>query len=402
MDILMPQLGETVDEGTIAAWHKKVGDEVEKGEMLLDVETDKVATEIPAPISGVLRSIDVPEGETVDVGTVLAVIAGEGEVIEDAAPVSSPEPEAAAHETAAPETATVARGGGMPVRTTGERLSPAVRRLLKEHSLNIAAISGTGRDGRVTRQDVLDHIESGEAASDSESERIPFDRIRKVTAEHMVRSKATSAHVLQTIEVDFSAVDTVRLAKRDQWREENGYSLSYLPFVSRALCLAIADYPKVNASIDNEALLVHKNINLAIAVDLDHEGLVAPVTRNAGEMKVSELARRFNELGVLAKDNKLATDDLRGGTYTLSNPGPFGTLFTAPIINQPQVAILSMDAIKKRPVVIESDAGDSIEIRPVGVLAHSFDHRAIDGAYSAAFLNRLKSIIEETDWNQEF
>jgi len=399
MDILMPQLGETVDEGTIAAWHKKVGEAVEKGEMLLDVETDKVATEIPAPISGVLSSIHVPEGDTVDVGTVLAVITGEGETVEESAPEPAPGPE-----TAVPESAAVAASGGLPPKSAGDRLSPAVRRLLKEHDLDISTIQGTGRDGRVTRQDVLDHIESDASAGaeDGNSERIPFDRIRKVTAEHMVRSKATSPHVLQTMEVDFSAVDSVRLSKRAAWREENGYSLSYLPFVARALCKAIAEYPHVNASIDGDALIVHGDINLAIAVDLDHEGLVAPVTRNADKMSVSELARQFNQLGSQAKSNSLVADDLRGGTYTLSNPGPFGTLFTAAIINQPQVAILSMDAIKKRPVVVESDSGDSIEIRPVGVLAHSFDHRAIDGAYSAAFLNRLKAIIEESDWNQEF
>jgi 2-oxoglutarate dehydrogenase E2 component (dihydrolipoamide succinyltransferase) len=399
MDILMPQLGETVDEGTIATWHKTAGAAVEKGELLLDVETDKVATEIPAPISGILTSINVAEGETVDVGTVLAVINAEGEQGTAESETAEPVPE-----TVIAEPAVAASVGGMPEKSAGGRLSPAVRRLLKEHDLDISAIQGTGRDGRVTRQDVLDHIESGAsaAAGDNKSERIPFDRIRKVTAEHMVRSKATSPHVLQTIEVDFSAVDAVRLSKRDAWREENGYSLSYLPFVARALCKAIADYPHVNASVDGDSLLVHGQINLAIAIDLNHEGLVAPVTRNADALSVSELARQFNELGARAKSNSLVADDLRGGTYTLSNPGPFGTLFTAPIINQPQVAILSMDAIKKRPVVIEGEDGDSIEIRPVGVLAHSFDHRAIDGAYSAAFLNRLRAIIEESDWEQEY
>jgi 2-oxoglutarate dehydrogenase E2 component (dihydrolipoamide succinyltransferase) len=217
----------------------------------------------------------------------------------------------------------------------------------------------------------------------------------------MVRSKATSPHVLQTINADFSGVDLVRLALRDKWRTENGYSLSYLPFVARALCLAIAEFPKVNASVDGDALLVHSTINLAIAVDLNFEGLVAPVVKNAGALGVLELAKRFHELGSKAKAGKLQADDLQGGTYTLSNPGPFGTLFTAAIINQPQVAIMSMDAIKKRPVVIEAETGDTIEIRPVGMLAHTFDHRAIDGAYSAAFLNKLKSIIEQKDWQDE-
>jgi len=392
MDVLMPQLGETVTEGTVSAWHKKAGDAVEKGDMLLDVETDKVATEITAPATGVITSINITEGDTVDVGTVLAVIAVEGEVVS----------EATVSESAKTKAAPTAEGRGMPDKSAGDRLSPAVRRLLKEHGLDITAISGTGRGGRVTRDDVIKHVEStGPVAGGADVERIPFDRIRKVTAAHMVRSKATSPHVLQTIDADFSAIDQVRLAKRDEWKAENGYSLSYLPFVARALCLAIAEFPRVNGSVDGDALLVHKVINLAIAVDLNFEGLVAPVVKDATELKVLQLARNFHELGGKAKAGTLTADDLQGGTYTLSNPGPFGTLFTAAIINQPQVAILSMDAVKKRPVVIEAESGDSIEIRPVGILAHTFDHRAVDGAYSAAFLNRLKTIIENSDWSEE-
>jgi len=393
MDVLMPQLGETVTEGTVTAWHKKAGETVEKGEMLLDVETDKVATEITAPITGVLSSINVPEGGTVDVGTVLAVIAVEGEDVSEAA-------SAAVSEPVAEKTATAATPTGLPEKSAGERLSPAVRRLLSQNNLDIADIKGTGRDGRVTKQDVLNHIEGGEGAA--AGERVPFDRIRKVTAEHMLRSKATSPHVLQTIDVDFSAVDQVRLAKKDDWKSDKGYSLTYLPFVARALCVAIAEFPRVNASVDGDALLLHPDINLAIAVDLDFEGLVAPVARKVAELKVSALAERLHDLVVKAKGGSLSPDDLQGGTYTLSNPGPFGTLFTSAIINQPQVAILSMDAVKKRPVVIEAESGDSIEIRPVGLLAHSFDHRAIDGAYSAAFLNRLKTVIEQSDWENEF
>jgi len=394
MDVLMPQLGETVAEGTIAAWHKQVGDAVEKGDVLLDVETDKVATEIEAPVSGVLASIDIAEGETVDVGTVLAVIAVEGEVVEEKP--AAVETIAAKAEEPAP--------GGLPPKLGNDKVSPAVRRLLKQHSLDIASIAGTGRDGRVTRQNVLDHIEQGDSTTSAGTagERIPFDRVRKVTAAHMVKSKAISPHVLQTIDADFLAVDTSRLARKEQWKADMGYSLSYLPYVARAVCIAIADFPRVNASVDDDALIVHAEVNLAIAIDLNHEGLLAAVTRNAGALSVSKLAMHFNDLIARAKTNKLRPDDLQGGTYTLSNPGPFGTLFTAPIINQPQVAILSMDAVKKRPHVIETAGGDSIAIRPVGILAHSFDHRAVDGAYSAAYLNRLKAIIEETNWDSEF
>jgi 2-oxoglutarate dehydrogenase E2 component (dihydrolipoamide succinyltransferase) len=396
MDVLMPQLGETVAEGTIAVWHKKTGDTVEKGELLLDVETEKVATEIEAPVSGVLASIDIAEGETVDVGTVLAVIAVDGEVIEK---------KPAASEAVAARTVSAApASGGLPAKESNARLSPVVRRLVKQHNLDIADIAGTGRDGRVTRQNVLDYIAQGASRTSTTvaGERIPFDRVRKATAAHMVRSKAISPHVLQTIDVDFLAVDRSRLVRKEQWKADTGFSLSYLPYVARAICKAIVDFPRVNASVDGDALIVHPEVNLAIAIDLNHEGLVAAVTRNAGSKSVSELAMSFNDLIAKAKTNKLKPDDLQGGTYTLSNPGPFGTLFTAPIINQPQVGILSMDAVKSRPHVIETAGGESIAIRPIGILAHSFDHRAVDGAYSAAYLNRLKAIIENTDWESEF
>ena len=397
MDVLMPQLGETVLEGTVATWYKKAGDAVEKGEPLLDVETDKAATEIEAPAAGVLSSVSVPEGETVDVGTVLAVIAVEGEEVERAA---APVAEVAA--AAAPKPA----AAGLPPKAGGGKVSPAVRRLLKQHSLDIADIPGTGRDGRVTKQDVLDHVDGGGASAAKPSApaagRIEFDRFRKITAEHMVRSKATSPHVMQAIDIDFTAVDAVRLGKKDAWKSDKGYSLTYLPFVARAVCRALADFPRINGSVDGDALVVHADINLAIAIDLNHEGLVAPVLRNAASLSVSKLAEAFSDLVTRAKTKKLTADDLQGGTYTLSNPGPYGTLFTAPIINQPQVGILSMDAVQKRAHVIESAAGDALAIRPIGILTHSFDHRAIDGAYSAAFLQKLKAVIENTDWNSEF
>lgn len=403
MDVLMPQLGETVLEGTVATWYKKAGDAVAKGDLLLDVETDKAATEIEAPAAGVISSINVPEGDTVDVGTVLAVIAVDGEVVAAAA---APPAEMAA--AAAP----AAAGAGLPRKSGDGKISPSVRRLLKQHSLDIAAITGTGRDGRVTRQNVLDFVAAGGAVAvkaapagavaKGASELIPFDRFRKITAEHMVRSRATSPHVLQAIDIDFSAVDALRLRKKDEWKSSKGSSLTYLPFVARAVCLALAKFPKINASVEGDALRVHGDINLAIAIDLNHAGLVAPVVRNADALSVSRLADAFADLATRAKTKKLTTDDLQGGTYTLSNPGPFGTLFTAPIINQPQVGILSMDAVKKRAQVIESAAGDAIAIRPVGILAHSFDHRAIDGAYSAAYLQALKSIIEDSDWSTQF
>ena len=299
MKVLMPQLGETVNEGTIAAWHKKAGDEVTKDEFLLDVETEKVAVEIPAPVSGVLTSILVGEGETVDVGTVLAEIGspdeapgGEGDAHAQETAAAQPEAESADPKPAA---ALAGKNGG--------RLSPAVRRLIAEHGLDISLIQGTGGQGRITRRDVLAYLERQPAegpqvgpAPPAEGERQPFGRIRRVTAAHMLRSKATSPHVLQTIEADFSAVDTVRLQKRFEWKEGHGFSLSYLPFIARAVCLAIREFPRINASVDGDSLVVHSAINLSIAVDLNFEGLVAPVIKEAGELKISALAERINDV----------------------------------------------------------------------------------------------------------
>ena len=426
MKILMPQLGETVAEGTIAAWHKKVGDKVEKDEILLDVETDKAAIEVPAPESGTITSIHVEENETVDVGVVLAIINGtdgdkadpviaQAEIVTPTAIASQEPAKQTDQPTGLSQTPPVLKVVDPNKRL---RLSPVVRRLLAEHKLDPHQITGSGRDGRITRNDVLAFAESGATAvsvtaqtatapqpiatQSSDGERVPFDRVRRLTAEHMVRSKATSPHVFQATEVDFSSVDRARLGLRDSWKKDNGFSLTYLPFIARATCIAIRDFPRINASVDDESLVIHSSIHLSFAVALGLEGLVVPVIHNAGDLTVSGLARRIAELSARARDGSLGPDDLSGGTYTLSNNGSFGTLMTAPIINQPQVAILSVDAIKKQPVVIEGQDGDSIGVRPIGVLSQSFDHRAIDGAYSAAFLDRLRTLLEQRDWSSEF
>ena len=415
----MPQLGETVAEGTVAAWHKQAGDRVEVDEILADVETDKAATEIPAAAAGVLTQILVPAGETVDVGTVLAVIDdGHGDDERDE-PEPAAVPEVDVEPTRkqpawrptreAPPTKSAARA---TERTGGQRLSPVVRRLLREHGLDPSQLSGTGRDGRITRADVLAVIAASEgttrlmpslvgtpAGGDA---RVPFNRIRRVTAEHMVRSKATSPHVLQAVEVDFSQVNRTRESMRDAWREQNGYSLTYLPFIGHAVCLALREFPHLNASVEDDGLILHAQINLAIAVDLGPEGLVAPVIASADALSVAELSHRVRDVSLRARNGDLTADDFAGGTYTISNSGSFGTLITAAIINQPQVAILSMDGIRKRPVVVEGPAGDALAIRQVGILAQSFDHRAVDGAYSAGFLARLRELLETTDWSQNF
>jgi len=217
----------------------------------------------------------------------------------------------------------------------------------------------------------------------------------------MVSSKATSPHVLQAVEVDYSGVERVRKAVRETWKAQRGYSLTYLPFISHAVCNALRDFPHANSSVGDNELILHAHVNLAIAIDLGPGGLVAPVIKAAETLTVPQLAESIHDLAARSRSNRLTPDDLSGGTYTLSNSGTFGTLITAPVINQPQVAILSTDGVRKKPVVIEHPDGDSIGIRPVGVLAQSFDHRAIDGAYSAAFLDRVRKLLEQTDWFRE-
>ena len=455
MDVLMPQLGETVTEGTVATWHRKEGDKVEADEILCDIETDKVSMEIPAPKAGTLAKILVADGETVPVGTVLAVVLGEGESLEDAAaatakapaaeptaaaptpaPASaqassaeSPAPGAASTAASAPSapargsassTAAAGTDAAAMARSEGQKLSPAVRRLVAEHNLDVAAISGTGRNGRVTRRNVVEYIESGGASAPAagatpaaatgrraapaaglKAQRIPFNRIRRLTADHMVKSKATSPHVLQAVEVDFSGVERVRKTMRESWKARRGYSLTYLPFIAHAVCTALREFPHANASVGDDELILHGEVNLAIAIDLGADGLVAPVIRGADGMGLTQIAESIHDLAARARANRLKPDDFSGGTYTLSNSGTFGTLITAPIINQPQVAILSTDGVRKKPVVIEHPDGDAIAIRPVGILAQSFDHRAFDGAYSAAYLDRLRKILENTDWFRE-
>lgn len=241
----------------------------------------------------------------------------------------------------------------------------------------------------------------GDVGTD-ETERVPFTPIRRRIAKHMVASTVASPHVGMAVEVDFHAVDDVRRATRDAWRAREGVGLSYLPFLARAACLALVEYPRLNASVDGESLIVNRRVHLGIAVDLDFEGLIVPVIRDAHERSVTELAREIARLSGLARSGGLSFDDVTGGTYTISNPGPFGTAFTIPIINQPQVGILSTDGVRRRPWVVRDDSGtEHVDVRPVGLVIQSFDHRAVDGAYSAAFLDRVRTIVETTDWAQE-
>lgn len=442
-DVFMPQLGETVADGTVTKWFKRVGDTVTRGEALFEVATDKVDTEIPAQADGVLAEILVAEGTTVDVGTRLAVIAGDGDA---PAPASAPAAQPATTAAASPD-ATVSASPALAAN--GEKLSPLVRRLLAENGLTPDDVTGTGPNGRITKDDVLaaaasrvsaspalqlspvvrrllaekglraeDVVGTGPdgrvtrrdveaaagaaapAAAREGDEVIPFSKIRKLTAEHMVRSKATSAHTLMVKEIDFEAIERVRRSRGAQFKADEGYSLTYLPFVAVATLKALREFPQLNASVGNDELIVHHSLNLGIAVDLDSEGLVVPVIKRADSLGLREVARSVRDLATRARSKGLGIDDMSGGTFTITNPGPYGTLMTGAVINQPQVAILSTDGVTRKPVVVTGpDGSEAIAIHSVGLVALTFDHRAVDGAYAARFLARLASVLQDTDWD---
>jgi pyruvate dehydrogenase E2 component (dihydrolipoamide acetyltransferase) len=410
MDIIMPQLGETVTEGVVTKWYKKVGDTIKADETLFDVETDKVSTEIPSPVAGVVAEIVVAEGITAKVGVRLAVIRESGGEKVAAKPVAAA--------AATPVIATLSAAHA-PLRApsnllnAADRLSPVVRRLVAEHSLNPADITGTGRDGRITREDVTEFIASrgtrsavAPAAVSSTPAPVlagqvtPFNSVRKRVAENTAKSWHTAPHVLQVVEADFHRVEAARRLHGADWKRREGFALTYLPFIVRAVSIALGKFPKLNASLQGEGLALHRRINIGIAVDLNFDGLLVPVLKDVPAKSLPQIAKEINDLAQRARSGKLCPDEMTEGTYTITNNGAFGTVITAPIINQPQVAILSADGIRKKPVVIESPEGDSIAIRPVGVLAQSFDHRAVDGSYSAAFLAEVKTVIETRNWEQ--
>jgi 2-oxoglutarate dehydrogenase E2 component (dihydrolipoamide succinyltransferase) len=448
-DITLPQLGETVTEGTITRWFKKVGDTVSADEPLFEVSTDKVDTEVPSPISGTLTEIRVAEGETVPVGTVIAVVgvagAAPAPVAAAPAPVAAAPAPAPAPVAAAPAPVAAAPAPApAPVATSNKLLSPVVRRLVAEHGIDVNALVGSGPGGRITREDVLDHIDrSGLKATpvaaaapapvtapapaptaaapapapvvaatasvarpavvSSEREQvIALSKIRKLTGSHMIMSKSTSPHAFSVVEVDYANVDRARTAIKDSWKAGEGFSLTYLPFISRAVVDALREFPHLNASIDGDNLIVHGYVDLGIAVDLDYTGLLVPVVRNADGKRIRAIAREINDLASRARNRKLSPDEIQGGTFTISNNGSAGSVLTMPIINQPQVAILSTDAIVRKPVVVTAaDGSESIAIHPVGNLSMSWDHRAFDGAYSGRFLARVKQILESQDWSAE-
>ncbi len=504
-DLVLPQLGETVTEGTITRWFKHPGDAIVLGEALYEVSTDKVDSEVPSPMEGVIAEIRVPEGDTVDVGTVLAIVEAtqptkptqsaasqRAETPHSATASSTSSPETARHgqataseptdsglsdRAASPVNAPAVSAppalgrnasdpsieGGVsqhPAASTvvasGARLlSPVVRRLVREHGLDPSALVGSGLGGRITRSDVLNAIDELQRAAatsltsaslgamspsatapgrpsvanppalassarsapanpakiprpiapewtDGDSRYEAFNNIRRRTGEHMANSVATSPHALTVAEVDYENVEQVRQAHRDQWRAAEGFSLTYLPFIVVAVVDALAHWPRLNASVEDGGLRIWRRRNVGVAVDLDYEGLIVPVLRDADAFSLRGIARTMNDFAARARERRLTPDDISGGTFTISNNGSFGTYTTAAIINQPQVAVLSSDGIARRPVVVTDRFGnESIAIHSVGHLAMGWDHRAFDGSYAAGFLGHVRQMLEGHDWGAE-
>ncbi len=396
-DLTLPQLGETVAEGTITRWFRQVGDRVAVDDVLYEVSTDKVDSEVPSPFAGVLTEIVAGEGAVVQVGEVIARFDGADTTpsVPDA-PAPRAEPATAPASAESPTPAATPAPPSSPTPRSGRLLSPLVRRLVETHGVDAGKVVGTGLGGRVTRRDVEQYVRDHPSTTE------PFTGIRRATARHMVASKATSPHVLTAMEVDYEAVEVVRAAHREAWRAAEGFSLTYLPFIVRALALTLREFPRLNASVGDDELVVHAHCNLAVAVDLDFEGLVAPVIRRVDDLTLSEIGRSVSEAAGKARARQLVPDDLAGGTFTVTNAGQYGTLFQFPIINQPQVAILSTDGVARKPVAVtDGDGAETVAVHSVGVLALAWDHRAFDGAYAAAGLRHLRTVIETHDWESE-
>jgi 2-oxoglutarate dehydrogenase E2 component (dihydrolipoamide succinyltransferase) len=420
----MPQLGESVTEATLTKWLKSVGEEVAEFEALIEVNTDKVDTEIPAPASGVLLSTLVEEGRTVQVGTLLAWIGQPGESIPGAGTPTEAEQVAAQAAATVPGEAAVGRSAlstlAADLQATGEAapgrelgfISPVVSRMAAEHHLDLHQIPGSGLNGRITKQDVLAYLENKPAAAPlpppappaapvlpGESTLIPHTPIRRAIAEHMVLSERTSPHVTTVMEVDLSRVVAHRSAHKEAFAGD-GINLTFTAYFIAAIVAGLRAYPQVNSSWTDEGLLVHRHIHIGMATSLGEEGLIVPVIKDADSLSLLGLARTVNDLANRARAKKLQPDEVKGGTFTITNHGISGSLFAAPIINQPQCGILGVGAVQKRPVVISDKAlGDVIAIRPMAYLSFTFDHRILDGASADHFLARVVEYLQ--NYNKE-
>ena len=413
-NVVMPQMGESIAEGTIVRWIKKVGDSIDRDEPLFEISTDKVDAEIPSPAAGVLTEIKVREGETVAVNSVVATIGAAGEVrtASDAPPSAVPEAavgqaESAQAEAVARESSDESeeRTSDTPEELRRQKSSPLVRRIAQEHKVDLAQIHGTGLSGRVTKQDILGYIQLGKGSprppapaatgpvfkSGEKVHVVPMSVMRKKIAEHMVLSARTSPHVYSVYEVNFGRVSALRDKKKADY-EAGGAKLTFTAFIAKVAIDALRQFPIVNASLDGDNIVYKKDINLGIAVALDN-GLIVPVIRNADEKNLLGLSRAINDLANRARAKKLSPDDVQAGTFTITNPGIFGALYGMPLINQPQVAILGVGAIEKRAVVID----DAIAIRPVCHITLGHDHRLVDGADAGRFLSFVKERLEHFD-----
>ncbi len=436
-DIIMPQMGESIVEGTITKWLKKPGDKVQRDEPLFEISTDKVDAEIPAPASGVLQEIKVTEGTTVGVNTVVGTIAVDGEAATPAKPSTAATPEKPAPEkkpeikeekkpaAAAPTPAPTAAASPAqePAADEEARSSPLVRKIAREHGVSLSQISGTGLGGRITKQDIMAFIErqsstpagapsapAPQPAAPSATSRpatpaaypgdlVPMTNMRKIIAQRMIESRRTSAHVHCMYEVDFTRIVTLRAKHKNAFEQRHGVRLTFMPFFVRAAIIAVQQWPIINASLEGDNIRYHRNINVGIAVALEW-GLIVPVLKNAGDLNFLGLQRGITDLGERARNKKLKPEDVEGSTFTVTNPGQFGAVFGLPIINQPNSAIMGVGGITKQPLVVtDKEGNDSIAIRSVVHLTLGYDHRLIDGAVADQFMALVKKNLET--WSEE-
>ena len=431
-DIVMPQMGESIFEGTITKWLKKPGDKVQRDEPLFEISTDKVDAEIPAPASGILQDIKVVEGNTVQVNTVVGTIAGDGE--STAAPsapskLSAPVPALPAKTQAAPAPPSAPaelKATAEPVREEDDdhaRSSPLVRKIAREHNVSLSQVPGTGMGGRITKQDIMAFLErpessgapagpartSASAASTPKSvtpapvaipgDAVPMTQMRKIIAQRMIESRRTSAHVHCLFEVDITRIVQLRSKMKSAFEQRHGARLTFMPFFVRAAIIGLQQFPIVNASVEGENIRYHRHVNVGIAVALDW-GLIVPVLKSADELNFLGLQRGISDLGERARSKKLKPDEVEGSTFTITNPGQFGAVFGLPIINQPNSAILGVGGITKSPLVVtDNDGNDSIAIRSVVHLTLGYDHRIIDGAVADQFMAFVKKTME--NWSEE-
>jgi pyruvate dehydrogenase E2 component (dihydrolipoamide acetyltransferase) len=446
-DIVMPQMGESIFEGTITKWLKKPGDKVQRDEPLFEISTDKVDAEIPAPAAGILQDIKVAEGATVQVNTVVGTIAVDGESAAPAKSSATAAPaQAAPAQTAAPQAAPAKKdsSSAKPAAPAVEskpappaaqeqeeedhaRSSPLVRKIARENNINLSQVAGTGLGGRITKQDITAFLERGDASPVASSttsspapaakptrpaspvagapaasipgDLVPMSQMRKIIAQRMIESRRTSAHVHCMFEVDLTRIVQLRNKNKSAFEKRHGVRLTFMPFFARAVIITLQQFPIVNASIEGESIRYHGHINLGIAVALDW-GLIVPVLKNADELNFLGLQRGISDLGERARNKKLKPEEVEGSTFTITNPGQFGAVFGLPIINQPNSAIMGVGGITKAPVVVTDDDGnDSIAIRSLVHLTLGYDHRLIDGAVADQFMAQVKKTLE--NWSEE-